>query len=136
MGASGASGDSGSPNQDTRALSSSKIASRRSSEQDEAATNSVPISEAICKVKALERWIMSTNLVVASFVIAAIFSSLMFILRCRSMYSMRDFTKFTSGDHVELILIWRVGAASELAGRTPRVGSKIAVRDVHRLEKT
>ena len=62
-------------------------------------------------------------MVIASFVIAVVFSSFMLILRCRSMKSMR-----------ELILSRRVGSASDVAGRTPRVDSKIAMRD-HRLEK-
>ena len=50
------------------------------------------------------------------------------------MKSMRDFTEFKSRDD-ELNLSRRVGSASDFAGRTPRVDSKIAMRDVHRLEK-
>ena len=72
-------------------------------------------------------------MVIASFVIAVVFSFMMFILRCRSMKSMRDFTEFKSRDD-ELNLSRRVGSASDFAGRTPRVDSKIAMRD-HRLEK-
>ena len=58
---------------------------------------------------------MSINLAVASFAIESIFSPLMFILRCRSTYSMRDFTKLTSGDELIARLYGRATISSQRA---------------------